>query len=73
MNADISTPQAEGFREEDLLQLEICIAQRADELWKGSGSRGGTDLIHWMRAEREVLSRFLGFERVAAAMLAGQH
>jgi hypothetical protein len=53
-------------REDDLEQIEISIAQRADELSLHAGSERGTDLIHWMQAEREVLHRYLGFASAGA-------
>jgi hypothetical protein len=44
------------------------IAQRADELRSHAGYPGGTDLIHWMQAEREVLESYLGAREPAAAL-----
>ena len=55
-----------GPQQDDLLQIEMLIAQRADELWLHSGG-GGTDLMHWMRAEREVFDSYLAAGRPAAA------
>jgi hypothetical protein len=52
---------------DDLLQLEMRIAQRADELRSHGGYPGGTDLVHWMQAEREVLEGYLGARDTAAA------
>jgi len=45
--------------EDDLLQLQLEVAQRADELWRTEGGHRGSDLEFWLRAEREVLERFL--------------
>jgi hypothetical protein len=59
-----------GPAEDDLLQIEMLIAQRADELWLHSGGAGGTDLMHWMQAEREVFESYLGSGRPAAALAA---
>ena len=56
-----------GPQEDDLLQIEMLIAQRADELWLDSGG-GGTDLMHWMRAEREVFDSYLAAGQPAAAL-----
>ena len=53
---------------DDLLRLEMRIAQRADELRLLCGCPGGTDLIHWMQAEREVLEGYLGSREPAAAL-----
>lgn len=54
---------------DDLLRLEMRIAQRADELRSNCGYPGGTDLVHWMRAEREVLESYLGSRETAAALV----
>ncbi len=43
-----------------LLQLELRVAQRADELSQESGSVRGRDLEHWLRAEQEVFERCRG-------------
>ncbi len=40
-----------------LLQFELKVAQRADELSQASGSVRGRDLEHWLRAEHEILER----------------
>lgn len=59
MNPDNTAALSAGFDGDDLLQLEMRIAQRADELSRSPGSGGGTDLIHWIKAEREVLDLYL--------------
>ncbi|HVW21568.1 MAG TPA: DUF2934 domain-containing protein [Opitutaceae bacterium] len=41
--------------DDELLRLEMKIAQRADRLWQDSGGIRGNDLAHWLRAEQEVL------------------
>ena len=52
--------------EADLLELELQVAHRADELWQESGADRGSDLAYWMRAEREVIERrFRGPQPVA--------
>ncbi|MDP1948434.1 MAG: DUF2934 domain-containing protein [Nitrospirota bacterium] len=37
--------------------LQVLIAQRADELYAGRGCQDGHALDHWLEAEREVLSQ----------------
>jgi len=41
--------------DDDLLNLEMKIAQRADRLWQDAGRVSGNDLAHWLQAEQEVL------------------
>jgi Protein of unknown function (DUF2934) len=58
-------PQAEVstlvvFNEDDLLQLELKVAQRADQLSQEGGSVRGKDLEHWLRAEQEIFAGGLG-------------
>jgi hypothetical protein len=43
------------FAGDDLLQLEMLVARRADELSQDDRHRTGRDLMHWLQAEREVL------------------
>ncbi len=45
--------------EDDLLRLEMRIAQRADQLWKSEGKARSNGLQHWLRAEREIISAAL--------------
>lgn len=66
MNSENTDAVSVGDRD-DLLQLEIRIAQRADALSQGSGNGGSTDLIHWIQAEREVFEQYLGLGQDAAA------
>jgi len=40
---------------DDLFQLELRVARRADELAAGGGSSRARDLLLWFQAEREVL------------------
>ena len=47
------------FSEDDLLQLELKVAQRADKLSLESGSVRGKDLEHWLQAEQDILERCL--------------
>jgi hypothetical protein len=56
----------------DLLRLELQIAKRADNLWRMAGTGRGSDLMHWMQAESEVLGRYLGSESQVEAMLAAE-
>jgi len=45
-----------AIADDDLLRLEIKIAQRADQLWQDNGLARGNDLEHWLQAEREILT-----------------
>jgi hypothetical protein len=61
----MNTPQPEAstpvvFTEDELLQLELKVAQRADQLSQESGSVRGQDLQHWLRAEQEIFEGCLG-------------
>ena len=58
------------FQENDLLELELMVAKRADRLWRRAGYGRGRDLVHWLQAEREVLGRLFGLEQPAEALLA---
>jgi hypothetical protein len=42
-----------------LLQLELRIARRADELARTAAVRTALNLRHWLQAEEEILHRFL--------------
>ncbi len=66
MNLDNTAAAPAGSDGDDLLQIEMLIAHRADELSQGAGGGGGTDLIHWIQAEREVLERYLCREQSAS-------
>jgi hypothetical protein len=48
-----ATP-AVDFPEDDLLRLEMKVAQRADQLSERHGRVPGRDLEHWLQAEREI-------------------
>ena len=39
-----------------LLQLELRVAQRADELSQKNGNVRGRDLEHWLQAEQEIFT-----------------
>jgi|HubBroStandDraft_1064217.scaffolds.fasta_scaffold1054176_2 hypothetical protein len=52
------------YSEEDLLQLEIQVAQRADALSRQAERNTSNDMVHWLQAEREVFA-----ERSAYAQL----
>jgi len=47
----------------ELLELELQVAHRADELWQNDGPGRNSDLAYWMRAEREVMERRLSYGR----------
>jgi hypothetical protein len=53
-----------------LLQLELKVAKRADNLWRSAGYGSGEDLVHWLQAEREVLEQQFGVKRPTPALLA---
>jgi hypothetical protein len=55
---EASSPMA--FTEDALLQLELKVAQRADQLSQESGSVRGQDLQYWLRAEQEIFENCLG-------------
>jgi hypothetical protein len=58
-STDASAPAV--FNDDDrLMQLELRVAQRADELSQESGSVRGRDLEHWLRAEQEIFERCRG-------------
>jgi hypothetical protein len=59
MNTPEQVTSATAVLNEDdrLLQLELRVAQRADELSQASGSVRGRDLEHWLRAEQEIFER----------------
>jgi hypothetical protein len=57
-------------QDDDLLRLELRVAKRADKLWQRAGYCAGKDLIHWQKAEGEVLERYFRLERPIAAGLA---
>jgi hypothetical protein len=48
------------FTEDDLLQFELKVAQRADALSQETGRTRGKDLEHWLQAEREILEGCTG-------------
>ncbi len=50
-----------------LAQLELQVARRADSLWRESGSTRGSDLIHWLQAENEILGRYIADEHPVEA------
>jgi len=60
------TNPALRYHERDLLRLELQIAKRADTLWLTAGQGRGSDLMHWLQAESEVLGRYLESDAVAA-------
>jgi hypothetical protein len=62
-------PTQHPFHDGELLRLELQIAKRADTLWLAAGQGGGSDLMHWLKAENEVLGQYLGSEAVGAGEL----
>jgi hypothetical protein len=54
---DQSTRGSIARAQDDLLRLEMKIAQRADQLWRNNGRTRGHDLQHWLQAEREIWAR----------------
>lgn len=69
MPPENTTPAPQSFHEGDLLRLELQIAKRADSLWQTAGNGGGSDLMHWLRAESEVLGQYLASEHRDEALL----
>ena len=59
------------FMESDLFQLELLIAKRADRLRRRFGTEGGGDVMHWLRAEAEVIERYFDLRRPVNGRLAG--
>jgi hypothetical protein len=51
----------------ELAQLELRVARRADSLWRESGGSKGSDLIHWMQAENEVLGSYMSDDHPVGA------
>ena len=45
--------------EDDLSQLQLEVAHRADEIWRSEGNGRGSDIEFWLRAEREVMEHRL--------------
>ncbi len=62
-----TTPARQPFPEGELLSLELKIAKRADTLWMMAGQGRGSDLMHWLQAESEVLGQYLESGALAAA------
>jgi hypothetical protein len=50
-------PDSVHFAEGELMLLELQVARRADSLWRDSGGARGSDLVHWLQAEDEILGR----------------
>jgi hypothetical protein len=44
---------------DELMQWELRIAQRADQLVAGAGEKREKDLVYWLQAEREVLAHLV--------------
>ena len=61
----MNTPKEEAltapvFPEDELLQLELRVAQRADKISLENGGVRGKDLEHWLRAEQEIFAKCRG-------------
>lgn len=58
MNSTLLEPSAAGTTapawDDELFQLELRVARRADQLANGRGSSRGRDLETWFEAEREI-------------------
>lgn len=66
------SPDAAPLAEGELVRLELRVARRADSLWRDSGGTKGSDLIHWLQAENEILGRYLADDHPAEAMAEAQ-
>jgi|SRR5882724_9021772 len=51
--------QAPLFTVDDHLHVQEQIEKRAHELWREGGCRNQSALSDWLRAEREVLEKFV--------------
>jgi hypothetical protein len=54
--------------EAELMLLELRVARRADSLLRDSGGAKGSDLVHWLQAEDEILGRYRADHHPAEAM-----
>ena len=52
-----------AFSEDDLLQLEIQVAQRADILARQTERVADKDMSHWLQAEREIFAQRSSIDR----------
>jgi hypothetical protein len=68
--SESSLPAATRALHEDLFEIELRVARRADELARDRGSDRQRDVAHWSEAEREVWATQAGVSDVPAAVLA---
>jgi hypothetical protein len=61
-------PDTAPLPEGELVRLELRVARRADILWRDSGGAKGSDLVHWLQAEDEILGCYIADNRPAEAM-----
>jgi uncharacterized protein YqeY len=61
-------PDSAHSPEGELMLLELEVARRADSLWRNSGSAKGSDLVHWLQAENEILGRYMAEDHPSEAM-----
>jgi len=69
---DDKNPDTAPLHEGELVRLELQVARRADSLWRDSGGNKGSDLIHWLQAENEILGRYLANDHPAESMAEAQ-
>jgi hypothetical protein len=63
-----NNPDTAPLPEEELERLELRVARRADSLCRDSGGTMGSDLVHWLQAENEILGRYLADDHPSQAM-----
>jgi Protein of unknown function (DUF2934) len=61
-------PDSVHYPEGELMLLELQVARRADSLLRDSGGAKGSDLVHWLQAEDEILGRYRADHHPAEAM-----
>ena len=53
-------PSSNAFAEDELLRLELQVAQLADQLSQNDGQTRRQDMEYWTEAERAVLAAVFG-------------
>jgi hypothetical protein len=66
--ADSSRFAANRALHEDLFEIELRVARRADELARTRGSDRQKDVAHWSEAEREIWETQAGIRDVPTAV-----
>lgn len=56
------TPARE-METDDLIELELRVARRADELARSAGTNTALNLRHWLQAEQEILQPLMDQDR----------